>query len=162
MVTAKKVIHYLSYLVYALIIIYLLICIPIIFKYKPLVVLSGSMKPTYSVGSIIYYKNYNNENLKVGDIITYRDSNNDLVTHRIVKINNDQYRLKGDNNNTEDIFSISKNQIVGIPAKINIKLLGYLINFINRNMVISILFAIIVLASEFILSNINIKEQVGE
>ena len=38
--TVKKVVHILSLIIYGLVSIYVVICIPMIFKYKPLVVLN--------------------------------------------------------------------------------------------------------------------------
>ena len=54
--TIKKVVHILSNIAYVAVLIYLLVSLPIFIGYKPLVVLSGSMEPTYKVGSIIYYE----------------------------------------------------------------------------------------------------------
>ena len=85
----KKMIHILSWLIYILIIIYVLICAPMIFGYKPLVVLSGSMEPTYGVGSVIYYHETPKEEIKVGDAITFTYET-DFITHRVV---NTLYRI---------------------------------------------------------------------
>ena len=52
----KKVVSYLSILCYVVIIALVLILAPMVVGYKPVVVLSGSMEPTYPVGSLIYYK----------------------------------------------------------------------------------------------------------
>lgn len=158
----KKLIHITSYIFYILIGIYILVSIPIIFGYKPLVVLSGSMEPTFKKGSIIYYQEYTNQKLKENDIITYKDINNNTVSHRIVRIlDNGEIVLKGDNNNTEDLNNITKDQIIGIDSNINIILVGYYIYIVNKYLVLSIIITIIVLVSEFILSNININPQGG-
>jgi len=50
----KKVVSYLSILCYVVIIALVLILAPMVVGYKPVVVLSGSMEPTYPVGSLIY------------------------------------------------------------------------------------------------------------
>ena len=49
LILLKRYIHYLALLCYILILIYISVCIPIIYGYKPLVVLSGSMEPTYKI-----------------------------------------------------------------------------------------------------------------
>ena len=59
-----------------------------IFGHHPVVVLSGSMKPTYKVGSVIYYKKVSQKELKVGDVITFNANNNKMVSHRIANIDN--------------------------------------------------------------------------
>ena len=50
------------------------------------VVLSGSMEPTYHVGSLIYIKDVNYKELKAGDPITYMLNENTVVTHRIIEV----------------------------------------------------------------------------
>ena len=71
--TVKKVVHILSLIIYGLVSIYVVICIPMIFKYKPLVVLTGSMEPSFKVGSIVYYKRTNIKDLKVGECVKDMD-----------------------------------------------------------------------------------------
>lgn len=62
----------------------------------------GSMTGTYNLGSIVFDQVVPVPDLHVGDVITYlppADSNIDnLVTHRIVSIDGDKYRTKGDAN----------------------------------------------------------------
>nr|WP_317283096.1 signal peptidase I [uncultured Sellimonas sp.] len=64
-----------------------ILIIPKLMGYEEMAVLTGSMEPKYPVGSLIYVKEENPENLKVGDVITYRLSEDTVVTHRIVEIN---------------------------------------------------------------------------
>ena len=53
----------------------------------PFTVLSGSMKPAYQVGSLIYVKETKPEKIEVGDAITYVVNEDLLVsTHRVVDI----------------------------------------------------------------------------
>ena len=63
----KKIIHCLSNIILILVLIYVTMWIPNVFGYKPLVVLSKSMEPTYKEKSIIYYKKVRYEDIKVGD-----------------------------------------------------------------------------------------------
>ena len=79
----KSIIHFLSYICYILIGLYVLVLIPQIFGYHPLVVLSGSMSPNLKVGSIVYYHKVEENDLKIGDIITYK-LDDKFVSHRIV------------------------------------------------------------------------------
>lgn len=156
----KKIIHLLSSICYILIIIYALVCIPYVFGYKPLVVLTGSMEPTFKTGSIIYYKHVNQNELKEGDIITFKMGDY-IVSHRINKIDNGLYETKGDANNTVDANKITYNDIVGKDLNINIPYLGYYVKFFKDNMYILVIIAII-LVTEFILGNINKTKKVKE
>lgn len=79
--------------------------------YAMLEVVSGSMKPTINVGDMIII-NTKDKNYKENDIITYYDNNHNLITHRIIKINDTEIVTKGDNNNTEDEAIYSK-EIIG-------------------------------------------------
>jgi signal peptidase len=62
----------------------------------------GSMTGTYNLGSMVFDEVVPVADLRVGDVITYlppADSNIDnLVTHRIVSIDGEKYRTKGDAN----------------------------------------------------------------
>ncbi len=51
----KTIVHSLSYVCYLFIIVYALVCLPYIFGYKPLVVLTGSMEPTFTISRVTYY-----------------------------------------------------------------------------------------------------------
>ena len=86
----------------------------------PYTVLSGSMEPTYHVGSVIYVKDISPDELKSGDPITYRISSDTIVTHRIVKVINEgtsqlSFQTKGDANKTED-GEIPASAIIGKPV----------------------------------------------
>ena len=71
MKTAKFITNILTAIVYVCIIGFLAIAAPMVLGYHPVVVLSGSMEPTYHVGSVIYYKATPFEQINVGDPITF-------------------------------------------------------------------------------------------
>ena len=103
----------------------------------PYTVLSGSMEPTYHVGSIIYVIDVEPEELKVGDPITYVIGGGTVVTHRIVDItvgsddpNDIRFKTKGDNNNIEDGEPVRAANVIGKPI-FSIPLLGYVAYFIQ-------------------------------
>ncbi len=150
----KKIVHIFSLIIYVLISIYVVICIPVIFGYKPLVVLSGSMEPKLKEGGIIYYKKTDIDKLKVGDIITFKINGNTIVSHRIEKINENTFVTKGDANNTVDREEVPFDDYLGKDTNFCIPILGYYIKFINSNLLI-IIPVIIILISEFFLSNKN-------
>lgn len=84
--------------------------LPMPFGYGAAVVLSGSMEPTFSKDDLIFVKKTNN--IDIGDIVVYQ-SNNSLVVHRVVSIDDDVVTTKGDANNIED-SSFDKSAIKGV------------------------------------------------
>ena len=151
---AKQIIHYLSLACYVLITIYALICIPSIFGYRPLVVLTGSMEPTYKVGSIIYYKQAEKSEIKTGDAITFKLNDGSYVSHRVVGILGDNYITKGDANNTQDANPVAYSSVVGKDAKVSIPFMGYFVKIIGDNKFFLVLIVLILLA-EFALGYIK-------
>lgn len=151
----KRITHWCSLVIYLLIILYAVLCLPAIVGYKPLVVLSGSMEPTFKTGSVIYYKNVEKEDLKNGDIVTYVLRNN-FVSHRIVKINNNMMITKGDANEENDPIEINMDRIVGRDLNFSVPILGYYVQFINSHLVLTTVLSIIILLSEFLFTNTEI------
>lgn len=108
-----------------------------IFGYRPLSVLSGSMEPTYHVGSLIYVKEVDYTTLQVGDPITFMIDEDTIVTHRIAGIVPDEdepgtlrFRTKGDANAQEDAMLVHYKNIIGVP-KFTIPYLGYVATYIQ-------------------------------
>lgn len=147
----RKIVHFLAIICYILIFAYALICVPMIFGYRPLVVLTGSMEPTIKTGSVLYYKKVPQEELKVGDPITFK-INNQVVSHRINNIINGEYETKGDANDSPDPIKTKYQNILGKDAKITIPYAGYYVWFINQHLYL-IIVVIIILISEFLLGN---------
>ena len=102
------------------------------------VVLSGSMEPTYHVGSLIYVKDVDYKELKEGEPITYMLNENTVVTHRITEVLVDEndpdtirYFTKGDANDMPDGSSVHYKNIIGKPV-FTIPYLGYISNYIQN------------------------------
>jgi len=92
---------------------------------------SGSMEPVIKTGSGVIIKKQDRYN--EGDIITFVNKNGNLVTHRIVKISEDNSKLfktKGDNNNVVDVWPITEKQIKGRVTVI-LPYIGYVISFLK-------------------------------
>lgn len=105
---------------------------------QPYVVLSGSMRPTYEVGSLIYVKSVDYKTLQVGDPITYMVSQDTVVTHRIIEVLVDEedpdtlrYFTQGDANEVPDGTSVHYKNIIGKPV-FSIPYLGYVSNYIQN------------------------------
>lgn len=124
--------------------------IPRFFGIMPYIVQSGSMEPMIPTGSVAYI-NQRDRDVAVNDIITYRlgeeasigtgqggyaqSEAGTLVTHRVVRIDDDGNLVtKGDNNEVEDMSPISTTQVVG-TYKFHIPKLGLIMAKIgNRTM----------------------------
>ena len=156
----KKIVHLLANISYILILIYLIVDFPSFIGYKPLIVLSGSMEPTYKIGTVIYYKQVPKEELKVGDIITFEIEKNELVSHRIYQVTDDYVVTKGDANNSPDNLEITYDKIKGRDTKYMLPYVGYYIGFINRNLFLVPL-VIVLLMIEFVLSNLSFFNKVS-
>ncbi len=94
----------------------------------PYTVLSGSMEPTYHVGSLIYVRQIDEEDIEVGTPITFRVSDGALVaTHRVHEIIAEDgerlYITKGDANDVTDP-PLKYGNVVGSPV-FSIPFLGY-------------------------------------
>ena len=102
--------------------------------YRVFNVISGSMEPKYSVGDLIYVKEVDPKDIKVGDAITFI-LNEDLVvaTHRVVRIDTEKqhFYTKGDANETEDASPVHYKNLIGVP-QFSIPLLGYVSDFIQH------------------------------
>lgn len=112
--------------------------IPTINGYKLLTILSGSMEPNINTGDVIYERPpAPEEKIKEGDIITFRTQEKEdmLITHRvvgIVSVNGKPaaYVTKGDANQSKDLSTVTREQIVGIYIG-RIPYFGYVSNFLH-------------------------------
>lgn len=89
------------------------------FKYYALAIGSDSMNPKIKKGDVVIVEKIPQDkigSLKVGEVLVYK-YNDIVVVHRIIKMEkiNDNYyfRTKGDNNNTEDAWTIDQVSVVG-------------------------------------------------
>lgn len=99
--------------------------VPRIFGYQLYTVISGSMEPEIPVGSLVYIKGMEPEDVEEKDVIAFyggRDSNA-IITHRVVenRVVMGEFITKGDANQTEDMNPVDYNEFIGrvelsIPA----------------------------------------------
>ena len=101
-------------------------------------VLSGSMEPTYHVGSLIYVKDVDTDELQAGDVITYMLDEDTIVTHRIADVIPDEtdpsiirFQTKGDAYDSVDGSLVHYKNVIGTPV-FSIPKLGYLANYIQK------------------------------
>ena len=97
-----------------------------ILGYRPYSVKTESMLPEYKVGSLVYVREMDFDDLKPGDVITFvNDDTQKVVTHRITEIDNDERMVytKGDNNEYPDIKPVYEENIIG-KVDFSIPMLG--------------------------------------
>ena len=100
----------------------------------PYTVLSGSMEPAYKVGSLIYVRAIDEDEIRVDTPLTFRISGGAmLATHRVVDITERDgevlYTTKGDANDVPDP-PIRYEDVVGSPV-FSIPYLGYFSNWLQ-------------------------------
>ena len=144
----KKLFNILSALVYIIIVMYLLTAAPMLLGYRPVMVLSGSMEPAYHVGSILYYKGTEFEDIKEGDVITFQAGEDTLVTHRdTAKDEADKtFITKGDANDTEDGSPVKYSQVAGVASPRSIPFAGYFIDWGKKPVVIAGMAGVIIIS----------------
>jgi len=95
---------------------------------KPYVVLSGSMEPQYSAGSMLYIRSVEPEDVKPGDVVTFiMNEQLDTCTHRVVEVDASRSLIytKGDANPTADTSPVHFRNVIGTPV-FAVPGLGYL------------------------------------
>ncbi|WP_051265026.1 signal peptidase I [Nakamurella lactea] len=101
--------------------------------YRPYVVHTGSMAPTYRPGDLVIDRPAA-RSYQVGEVITFRYSAdpNALVTHRVTEVTaNGSIHTKGDANRTADSWTIRPGLVVGSVAT-SIPRLGYVVVFLQQ------------------------------
>ena len=106
--------------------------------FRVFTVLSGSMEPTYHVGSLIYVKDVDYRQLGAGDVITFMLDENTVATHRIIQVVPDEdepevlrYATQGDANDAPDGTLVHYKNVIGTPV-FTIPQLGYVANYIQN------------------------------
>lgn len=134
--------------------------IPTLNGYKILTVLSGSMEPVIHTGDAIAIRPLaEGEKIGEGDVITFRTKEKEdmLITHRVmgvVSVNGEPaaYVTKGDANDSKDLSTVSKEQVIGI-YEWRLPYFGYLSNFLHKLMgiIVCVVFpALLIIGSELI------------
>ena len=137
--TLKKILNVISTILVAIVVVLALLLVGARFiGLNVYTVLSGSMEPTYHVGSLIYVKVVDTDELKAGDVITYMLDEDTIVTHRIADVIPDEtdpsiirFQTKGDANDSVDGSLVHYKNVIGTPV-FSIPKLGYLANYIQK------------------------------
>ena len=139
--TVKRILNWISSMLVGMVLLLAIALVGVrLVGLKPYAVLSGSMEPTYHVGSLIYVKEVDHRQLEVGDPITYMSSRNRVITHRIVGILQDaedpqtlRYITQGDANDVPDAAAVRSENVIGKPV-FTVPYLGYVSGFIRSSL----------------------------
>ncbi len=137
--TVKKIWNWLTTILVVLVVILAILLVGArLVGLQVFTVLSGSMEPTYHVGSLVYVKKVDPFQLKSGDVITFMLDEDTVATHRVVEVVQDEedasvirFRTKGDANEAEDGSLVHYRNVIGTPV-FTIPKLGYLANYIQH------------------------------
>ncbi|MEJ2277095.1 MAG: signal peptidase I [Candidatus Lokiarchaeota archaeon] len=88
------------------------------------VVVSGSMEPTYNIGDLLFVHGKSPDNIQIGDVIIYDarglwwGAPNDPIVHRVINktlVGDTWYfQTKGDNNNEPDPALVPEGRVLGV------------------------------------------------
>ncbi|WP_167511251.1 class B sortase [Pseudobutyrivibrio xylanivorans] len=101
------------------------LAVPKLLGFSEFNVISGSMEPAISVGSLVYVKPADFNELSEKDVIAY-EAGASVVTHRIVEIDKEQllFTTKGDANGSADFMPVAYTNVIG-KVIFHIPVLGY-------------------------------------
>lgn len=107
---------------------------PHLFGYQAYSVLSGSMEPQYSVGSLVFVKPVPPEQIQVQDSITFYLSGQGgtVATHRVIAIDeqNQTFTTKGDANQVAD-QPVHFDKLVGRVSEHSVPYYGHLVTMLR-------------------------------
>ena len=107
-----------------------------IMGYTVLEVITGSMANTINVEDFIIVKI--GDTIYENDIIVYQDGE-DLITHRLIKIDGDKLIPKGDANNSKDVpinYSKSRNMETSANRTVSLNITFIIYNYNNRDYIL--------------------------
>lgn len=78
-----------------------------------------SMSPMFRSGDWLWVQPYESRKISVGDVIVFRPTGESrITTHRVVAVNNNGVKTRGDNSRMEDPYSLQLHEIIGYVATI--------------------------------------------
>ncbi len=120
----------------------ILLFLPVMFRIYPNIVVSGSMEPEISTGSLAYIDaGYPMEQIHVEDVVKYELKNGTEILHRVVEVDEKEKTLKtkGDANEDADLGVVKFEQYRG-KLLVVVPYMGYLVSFLaNRYVIVGIL-----------------------
>lgn len=154
MKTAKKVWNIFSTICVSVVVLMAVLFVGVrLFGLTPYCVLSGSMEPQYPVGSLIYVKNAEPSDIKVGDAITFVLNENSVVaTHQVYAIDweNEFFYTQGianvdsEGNIEPDANPVYFGNLIGVPV-FTVPALGYIAHYVTTAPGVYIFIGLIIL-----------------
>ena len=142
----KKALDISSTVLVAIVVIFAILLVGVrLFDIQVYSVISGSMRPDYPVGCLIYVKECDPSEVEVGDVITFVLSNETPATHRVIAIDkeNQCFYTRGDDNYDKEHYAATGEKIytedppvyfknlVGKPVFV-IPVLGFVAHYIQH------------------------------
>lgn len=147
MKTVKKIGNvYSIILLIVLAVIALSMIIPKILGYDGYAVAKKNMEPTIQAGAMVFDKEVDPADLKVGDIVTYEVSDDELLTQRITVIDAEGKKVTtmGEADETQQVSTVSFEKILG-KYKFHIPFLGYFFIFAQSPVGIAVICGLIII-----------------
>lgn len=126
-----------------------------LFGYTFFEVATGSMSPTMEIGDVVIVKI--TKQVEPNDIIVYIDGEN-IITHRLIEINDNELIAKGDANNSED-KPIQQEMVLGEVIQILPKIGIWRKIFTSSEVVGLILVLIVLFSAVFMFGSTDSKEK---
>lgn len=135
-----------------MIVVIVFICAPLVvpklFGYELYGILSGSMEPTYPVGSVVYVQPVNANEIQINDVITFQMAADSQVvaTHRVIAKDDQKqvFTTKGDHNDNIDSSPVSYKRLIG-KTVFCIPYLGYISAYVQSSAGLIALVAVMIL-----------------
>lgn len=112
--------------------------LPMVFGFSPVIVLSGSMYPTFEAGDMILLREVDPDTIQEGDVICYfADNDKDAaITHRVIEVQTGEdgspvFVTRGDANNVEDRAAVTVDMVQGKYTGLYIPGLGNVAVFLQ-------------------------------
>ncbi len=107
-----------------------LVALPRFTPYDVLVVRGGSMEPAIHLGSVIVIDR-RATTPGIGSIVSFREPGGDIITHRVVAIDEVRYVTRGDANASRDLEERSSDQVVGTEL-FTVPFIGYVVHLLQQ------------------------------
>lgn len=144
----KRCLDSVYYLIFVMAILsFLLLVFPMAFGIRTRVVISGSMEPEISVGSIAYISGrIQAEEIREQDVIAYKMGESTYILHRVIQVDKEgkTFRTKGDANSSEDLGEVEFSRYEGKEI-FAIPYAGYFVKFFRSKQGILCMLAILAL-----------------
>lgn len=101
-------------------------------------IMTGSMEPTFSVGTLVVGETVDPNNIREGNIITYKGvTGSTVTTHRVQQVRQGEegieFVTKGDANSVVDPVTVKGSNVIS-RVFVDLKHVGGIITFLQENM----------------------------